>query len=160
MDLQEGRKKIDSLFKHGRIVEQIDPWTAVVHYEMRADKCIVELHLDFLFLQHSRELADGVWIIASRSAGVEQSLVPCPPGAQRAYVLNSGFVIKPRAGGMCDITYVVQADLSGVPETVVNLASKQQPLIIARAAEYLQQQQSATVTRPISLDTSNNSNKV
>jgi hypothetical protein len=147
-DLHEGRKKIDAMFKHGRVVEQVDPHTAIVHYEMKAEKCIVELHRDFLFLQHVRELGDGVWIIASRSAGVNQSLISSPPGAERGELLNSGYVVRPRKGGMCDICYVVQVELGSIPETVVNIAAKQQPMVIARAAAHLQSLQSSTIPSP------------
>lgn len=137
-DLHDGRKKIDAMFKHGRIVKQVDPYTAIVHYEMQAEKCIIDVHRDLLFLQHARELGDGVWVIASRSDGADQNLVPSPAGAQRALVMNSGFVLRPRAGGMCDICYVVQVELGNIPESVLNLVAQQQPLLIARAAQCLQ----------------------
>lgn len=78
---------------------------------------------DFLFLQHSRELGNGVWIVASRSAGVSQDLLPSPPGASRAELMTSGWVIRPLRDqpGMCDIVYVVQADVGALPETGAQL---------------------------------------
>jgi hypothetical protein len=43
-------------------------------------------------------------------------LVCVVQGAVRAEVLNSGFLMRPRDNGMCEIVYVIQVDLGNMPE--------------------------------------------
>jgi hypothetical protein len=143
-NLGDDRKRIDHFFKQGEIVKRIDDATSIVYYEIQAKKCIANMHRDLLFMQHTRELGAGVWIVASRSAGVSQDLVPPAQGCSRAELLTSGWVVRPLKDGRCEIVYIVQADLGNLPETVINILAKQQPLLIARASAFLIARNSST----------------
>jgi hypothetical protein len=97
IDLGVRRKQWDPVFHQGKVVELIDEKTTVVWMELKTKKCVVDFHRDLLYLQHSRKLTDGSFIVASRSAGVLQddTLVPLPEGCIRATLHTSGYVIRP-----------------------------------------------------------------
>ena len=110
------RKRWDHLFHQGEVVQQLDVHTSVVWLELKTKKCIMDFHRDLLYMQHSRELANGVFVVASRSAGVLQddTLKPVAEGALRGTLHTSGYVIRPLeedARGLCEVTFVTQADV-------------------------------------------------
>ena len=91
----------------------------------------MEFHRDFLYMQHSRRLPDGTYVVASRSAGVLQdNTLVAVPGAVGRTLHASGYVIRPLNDdlGTCEVTYVVHGDLGGhVPAAIVNRVSEDQP---------------------------------
>lgn len=103
------RRRWDPLFAAGKVVQRLDQHTSVVWLELRSKKCVIDFHRDLLYMQHSREIANGVYVVASRSAGVLQddSLMPVPPGALRGTLHTSGYVIRPLRDelGNCEVSF-------------------------------------------------------
>lgn len=133
-DLGQRRKLWDPVFVQGKVVELVDECTSIVWMELRSKKCVMEVHRDVLYMQHSRRLGQ-THVVASRSAGVLQALVPCPSGALRATLHTSGYVVRPmdEERGTCEVTYVVQFDAGGpVPTALLNRISEDLPQCIAR----------------------------
>lgn len=130
------RQRWDLVFNQGRIVKELDEFTNVVWMELRTKKCVLDFHRDLLWMQHSREMANGIFVVASRSAGVVQddSLVPVPRGAIRATLHTSGYVIRPLNDelGNCEVSFVTQVDVRGMPAVVLNRLAEEQPQCIYR----------------------------
>lgn len=72
IDLGNRRKLWDNVFYQGKVVELVDDFTSIIWIELKTRKCVLDFHRDLLYMQHSRKLADGTFIVASRSAGVLQ----------------------------------------------------------------------------------------
>jgi hypothetical protein len=133
-DLGQRRKTWDTVFLQGKLVEVVDECTSIVWLELRSKKCVMEVHRDVLYMQHTRRLGN-THVVASRSAGVLQTLIPSPPGAVRATLHTSGYVVRPADDelGTCEVTYVVQFDSGGpIPTALLNRISEDLPQCIAR----------------------------
>jgi len=70
---------------------------------------------------------------------VADSLGPPPPkGTVRARLLSGGGIIKPSAGGGCDVIFMTQVDFGGsLPQSIVTMVSKTSPLSLAVARKIL-----------------------
>jgi hypothetical protein len=135
IDLGQRRKTWDTVFLQGKLVEVVDECTSIVWLELRSKKCVMEVHRDVLYMQHTRRLGNNTHVVASRSAGVLQTLIPSPPGAVRATLHTSGYVVRPADDelGTCEVTYVVQFDSGGpIPTALLNRISEDLPQCIAR----------------------------
>lgn len=123
------RKTWDTMYKAGRILETIDPWTVVVHHEFKA--IWPTAAREVVAIQQVRELPDGAFALFGCS--VEHPSCPPRSGFVRAEAVVGGCLITPVDGiNRCKIDNVTFADPKGnLPAFVVNKVAVEQPLSVA-----------------------------
>ena len=117
------------------------PGAVVWHKVFRAKKCMLDIHRDLLFCER-RVRVGRLLVFCASSSGVDQSLVGSPEKCVRGHVHLAGWVLEEweAAGGKIhtSLTYLAQVDLKNLPAAVVEIANKEQPLVVQRISEALE----------------------
>ncbi|CAM6008576.1 unnamed protein product [Sphagnum balticum] len=107
----------DCSFCHGRIVQEVDGHTAILHHHLQLDWFRMFLWpRDLCYVRYWRRNDDGSYVILFRSQ--EHASCPPQPGCVRAHLENGGFTITPlkqRGGSQvrARVQHLVQIDLRG-----------------------------------------------
>lgn len=138
--LDNNRKpEYDSMYKDGRVVEQVDERTTVVTQSFHA--IWPTSARDFLLIQHWTKLPDGTLLSGGKS--IEHPECPERKDHVRGQVYLGGFLMKPVSGSsssnpQTEITYISKFDLRGnIPSRVVSLIARKQPLTTVTIAKLL-----------------------
>ena len=105
-------------------------------YEFQAKKCVIPVHRDVVILEHAVQLADGSYLLLGQSKGAEHEPVAAVPKSTRAHVYVSGWHIVPTRHG-CSLTYIMQADMKGLPTAILNIAGVSQPMLVRKIEMHL-----------------------
>ncbi|KAK3275092.1 hypothetical protein CYMTET_16761 [Cymbomonas tetramitiformis] len=129
------RHGYDNMVKSVRVVAQgpEEAGVSVAHIHHHTNQCLVGYGRDFCVLHQASKLEGraDTYIVAGQS--IEHSLCPQQPGVSRGRVVISGWIISPvksQGSVMSRVTHLTQVDLKGVPNTLINLVSRRQPLCI------------------------------
>ncbi|XP_074648391.1 stAR-related lipid transfer protein 6-like [Tubulanus polymorphus] len=126
------RYQYDSMAKKMRVVEHVNNTTRVIHILMETTRCLLKQARDFCYVSTERIEDGGVHVVAGRS--VEHA--NCLPSEKipRLKAHASGFVLEPCKGNprKTKVIYLLQVDLGDLPETIVKLVLKKQPMAISR----------------------------
>merc|ERR1712137_400928 len=132
----ENRSKWDKMFLGGSYPKEIDEKHHIVHLKFKSPSFMVS-NRDICLVRAIKELDDGA--ILSNHVSVECDDCPEEKGFVRAEASASGFWIKGNNEGGATIAYVIQLDPKGwIPNKIVNLVAKEQPLILACLRNYLE----------------------
>jgi hypothetical protein len=128
----EALPTIDPLFKQGRVLKTYSDNCDVRLLEYEGRKCITKMRTHFVVLVHRLPpLEDGTRVVVVRS--ITYSNEPVVQGSTLGNLSATGWIIRPNG----QTTYVCQVNLEGIPQTLVNLASREIPLVSGRLRVYI-----------------------
>jgi len=135
----EFRERWDSLYKGGRVLQELDTKTCIVQYEFHPPKWLAVLkNQDFVMIRSEKVDADGTIMVLSRSVVHPDS--PPRKGFGRGEVDLAGFLIRPCGNNACVVVYITQASVKGIPHYLEKKLINARALTIQKIRKFVEKE--------------------